>query len=197
MVNVGLALKEISLSQNTGSLVNLNALPQADQPKTRSLGEVLFVPGIVVALAALVFPIMFVQNVAAETASLRSQVDYTNQRYSQVQIQKKSIKELQAQVSKVDAGCKKLTQALQNFEEGHEVINNDLATVTSGLSSNLELTSIAYTNDKLSVSGAAPDEALIMDYAERMRDSNRFKQVIVSVTEKLGEEMSFTLTLIK
>jgi len=197
MVNVGLALKKVSQSKNTGSLVNLNTLPQANQPKARSLGEIIFVPGIVVALAALAFPIMFVQSAAAETESLRSKVNFINQRYHQVQAQKKAITELQAQVSRIDANCKNLTQTLQDFEEGHESVNNDLAIVTSGLSSNLELNGIAYTDDKLSVSGTAPDEALILGYAKKLRASDRFKRVIVSVTEKTGEEMSFTFTLIK
>ena len=200
MVNVGLVLKETPLPKKkaAGSIVNVNTSPQVYQPKPpRSLGELLLIPGIVVALAALVFPITFVQNAAAETDSLRNQLNITNERYNQVKLQKKAISELQSEIAKVETACENYNKTLEHFDEQHEIINNDLTEVTSSLSSSLELGNVAHIIEELTVSGMATDETVILGYAERLRDSERFAQVIVSSVEKTEDGMSFKLTLIK
>ena len=84
-----------------------------------------------------------------------------------------------------------------NFEEQQEKVNNDLTTVTSGLVSNLELGSVNHNSDRLTISGIASDETLILGYAKKLRASERFSQVIISNIEKTGEGMSFELALFK
>ncbi|MFC2003461.1 hypothetical protein ACFLV4_05920 [Chloroflexota bacterium] len=128
MVNIGLALKEISLPKTKahGSVVSLNAVPEAYQPKPRSLVEILFIPGIIIAIALLVPPVMFVQRVTANTASLQTQLNITNQRYNKAQVQKKAVTELEKKVGNLEAACGAFTGALDHFSQQHEGINNDL-----------------------------------------------------------------------
>jgi len=200
MINVGLVLKEAPLpaKKARGSLVNLNALPQVYMPQSRSLSQILFVPGIVIALSLLAYPIILVQNTAADTASLRNQLNVTNMRYTQTQTQKKIITELKAKVEGIDKTRERYTCALEHFEQRHEVVNNDLPTATSGLSSSLDLSNMAHNTNQLSISGVATDETLILDYADKLRDSERITQVFVAIIEKTGEEQyRFILTLIK
>jgi len=200
MINVGLVLKEAPLPRKkaSGSLVNLNALPQVYMPQSRSLAQILFVPGVVIALSLLAYPIMLVQNAAADTASLRSQLDVTNMRYNQTQTQKKAITELKAKVEEIEGTQERYTRALEHFEQRHEVVNNDLPTATSGLSSSLDLGNMSHTTSQLSISGVAMEETLILGYADKLRDSERFAQVIVTSIEKTEEEQyRFILTLIK
>ncbi|MBU2608585.1 MAG: pilus assembly protein PilM [Chloroflexi bacterium] len=200
MVNIGLVLKESPLPKKkaSGSLVNLNALPQVYMPKSRSLTQIIFVPGVIIAVSLLAYPIMLVQSAAADTASLQTQLDVTNKRYAQTQTQKKVITELKGKVDSIESAGETYTRALERFEQQHEIVNNDLPTATSGLSSSLELSNMAHTTSRLVISGVASDETLILGYAERLRDSERFAQVIVTSIEKAAEERyNFTLTLTK
>jgi hypothetical protein len=178
-------------------VVNLNALPQVYQPKGRSLAEILFVPGIIIALALLAFSIMSIQGAAADTASLRTQVSVTNQRSNRAQLQKKAITELKGKVAALEAAGETFTEALKHFDQQHEIINNDLTTVTTGLSSSIVLSNVVHSSSGLTVSGIASDETLILAYAEKLRDSDRFDRVIISSIQKSGNGMGFTLTLIK
>lgn len=199
MVNVGLALKKVSPSRKWvgGSVVNLNAVPQVHEPKHRSLAEMLFVPGVVVALAALTFPIMSVKNAAAGTAQLQNELDVTNQRFKQAQLQKKTITELEGKVAALEKTSEGFNKALSHFEQDHEKINNDLTTVTSGLTSSLELSNVFHSSERLTVGGIAPDETLILEYARRLRASERFSRVIISSIERTGDGLKFELTLFK
>ena len=199
MVNVGLVLKKVPLTgkEASGSVVNLNALPQVYQPKGRSLAGIIFVPGIIIALALLAFSIMSIQGAAADTASLRTQLSVTNQRFNRAQLQKKAITELKGKVAALEAAGETFTGALKHFDQQHEIINNDLTTVTTGLSSSIELSSVVHSSSGLTVSGIASDETLILSYAEKLRDSDRFDRVIISSIQKSGDGMKFTLTLIK
>ncbi|GAI33066.1 unnamed protein product, partial [marine sediment metagenome] len=82
MVNIGLALKELSppKAKANFSLVNLNALPEAYRPKPISLTKTLIVPGIIVIAIGLLFPLVtLVQDATADTASLRGELDTINQ----------------------------------------------------------------------------------------------------------------------
>jgi len=200
MVNIGLVLKESPLPRKNacGSLVNLNAQPQVYMPKSRSMAQVLFVPGVIIAVSLLAFPIMLVQSAAADTASLQTQLDITNKRYDQTQTQKKAITELKEKVDSIESACETYTQALERFEQQHEIVNNDLPTATSGLSSSLELSNIGHTTSRLVISGVAPDETVILGYAKKLRESERFVEVIVTSIEKGAEERyNFALTLDK
>ena len=200
MVNIGLVLKESPLPKKkaSGSLVNLNALPQVYMPKSRSLAQIIFIPGVIIAVSLLAYPIMLVQSAAADTASLQTQLDITNKRYNQTQAQKKAITELKGKVDSIESAGETYTQALERFEQHHEIVNNDLPTAISGLSSSLALINMAHTTSQLVISGVASDETVILGYAEKLRDSERFAQVIVTSIEKAAEERyNFTLTLAK
>ena len=199
MTNIGLVLKKVPLPKKkaNGSVIDVNALPQVYQPKRRSLAEILFVPGALIALASLVFPIMSIQDAAAETASLQVQLNVTNERYNQAKIQKKAVTEMKEKVASLEAACGTFTKALEHFDQQHEIVNNDLTTVTSGLSGSLELGSVAHASNELTISGVASDETLILEYARELRASDRFAQVIVSTIEKASDEMRFKITLIK
>ena len=199
MVNIGLVLKVAPLPKTKAmsSLVNLNALPEVYLPKHRSLGEALFVPGMVILIALLVLPVMFVQEAAAETTLLQTQLDTTNQRYTARLIQKKAIAELKEKVGQLEAACGRFDEALNRFSQQQEEINGDLGEATSLLTISISLNKVTHSGDELTIIGVASDEVVILGYAESLRASDRFSQVIVSSIEKTEDEMKFKFTLIK
>ena len=124
MVNIGLALKELSLpkAEANFSLVNLNALPEAYKPKPISLTKTVIVPGIIVIAIGALFPLVtLVQDAVADTASLRGELGTTNQlieqRLTQLQAQRQDIAELETKVGEVEASRDTLTAVVDYIDD--------------------------------------------------------------------------------
>ena len=210
MVNIGLALKELSPGGGAGlSVVNLNALPEVYQPKPPSLTKILAIPGVMVAIGLLVPLVMLVQNTTADTASLQVQLDTTSQllqqKLTQQQSLKKEIAELEQKVAGLEATNNAFTTVLNNFGRQQEIVNGDLGVSTSKgvLPSTVNLSSISHASVTLTITGTAPSETEVLAYADALRGSDRFSQVIVSriqkteveVEDEVEEVANFTLTL--
>lgn len=200
MVNIGLALKKLSPGKWASlSVVNLNALPEVYRPKARSLTKVLIALSIIVAIGLLVPLVMLVQSTAANTASLQAQLDATNQlleqRYTQQLSQKKEIAELEGKVAEIEVTNNAFTAVLDNFNRQHKIVNGDLRVTTSTLPDTVVLSSITHASVKLTIRGMSPSETEVLAYADSLRTSGRFSQVIVSYIQKTEEGVTFTLTL--
>ncbi len=200
MVNTGLVLKELSPAKRaTSSVVNLNTLPEAQQPEASSPAKILTAAGIVVATGLLVLTAIFVRSTAADTASLQTQLDSTGQllkqKQTQQQSQKEAIAELEQKVADIEATYITFADALDDFDQQQEIGNNNLDTVTSALPSTVNLSDIINASDELTISGTSPSEADILEYATTLRGSGRFSQVIVTNIEQAEEGMTFILTL--
>jgi len=200
MVNIGLALKELSPRKWTSpSAVNLNALPEVYRPKPVPLTKVLTAPSIIVAIGLIVYLVLLVQNAIAEADSLQAQLNTTNQILIEKQVQQQArmeeVAELDQQITAVKASYDTFDASLRSFNQKHDEVNSDLALATSVLPSSANLTSITYEIEVLTLSGVALSEDVVLSYATSLRASGRFFQVVVSSIEKTCRGMSFTLIL--
>jgi type IV pilus assembly protein PilM len=205
MVNIGLALKEISLPGVAAnfSVVNLNVLPRVYQPKPRSLAKILIVPTIIIAIGLLVPLVMLIQNTAAKTESLQTQLDTTNQLLTEKQAEwqaqnqalTEDIAELETQIAEAEVSRDALTAATSSLNNLRLEVNDDLSETTRVLPAAIKLTRINYFGDGLTISGVAPSETEVLTYASYLRASNLFSQVVISSMEKTEDKMNFTLIL--
>jgi len=201
MVNIGLALKKLSSGKVAGSSVaNLNALPAAYQPKPISLTRVVGLPAAVVVIGLLVPLVMFVQDASANIASIRSQLDNTNQLLRQKQLQRQelteNIAELERKIAEAEASRNDFTIVLDNLDKRGSKFNGDLEVMTNTLPIDISLTSISYAGSILTISGESPNETEVLSYARSLDASDRFSEVIITTLNRVeGEGMAFSLVL--
>jgi Tfp pilus assembly protein PilN len=202
MVNIGLALKELSLEKRASAvLVDLNILPEAYRTKALTLSKGLIPLGTIAAIGAIYFLGMFVQNAVADTANLQNQVDFTN-RLLEIRLEKwqslgDEVAELLNQVGELEEPNEVLTAVLGNFGSQRKIVNNDLksAISDSNLPGTVDLGSIKHDGMVLNVSGTSPSETEVMEYANALNDTDRFAQVTVTSIVKTEGGVDFTLTL--
>ena len=204
MVNIGLAMKEVSLRGTKAgfSVVNLNALPDVYRPKVRSLTELLTVPSIVVAIGLLAFLGLLVQGRVAAVASLRAESDTTGllveKRQAEWQAQMKAITELQERIDAIKASDDVFVAAAGELSQERAGVNGDLSEFWQALPYTVQLTSISRVSDSSTVGGVAPGEADVLTYARELRASRRFSQVIISdMTKREDGVISFVFILLK
>jgi len=196
MVNIGLALKTISLSRADSLLINLNALPENYRPKQRPLTEVILVPSIIATAVFLAPLALMVQSASANTESLRNRLEATNQLSKIRQTQKQDNTELKKKVDEIVAARDSLSKAANYFKQQQEITYLDLDTMISS-SSSVTLTAVSHIGNKLTVSGLAPDEDRVLGYAETLRTSRRFSQVVISSISRKDAQMVFQIILLK
>ncbi len=201
MVNIGLALKKISLPRAKANflVVDFNALPEVYRPEAFSLTKFLIVPAIIIAIGLLGYLAMLVQSANTDTASLQAQLDITTQRvmqkHAEQQSQKKEIAGLERKVAELEVTFKSFFTVLNNFGRQQGIVNGDLKMTTSTLVSSIDLTGITHASAKLTISGMSPSESEILAYAKKLRASGRFSQVVISSIEKTEDGLIFELSL--
>lgn len=201
MVNIGLALKELLPQRGTGPLVvNLNVLPAAYQPKPLSLARVLALPSALTTIGLLVPLVMLTQSASANIASMHSQLDTTNQLFTQRQLQRQemrnNIAELEKKLAEAGVSRDTFTTALGSLDRQGKEINSNLQVATNTLPSTVSLASISYASSILTISGKSPSETEILSYARRLDASGRFSEIVIASIKKTeGESMDFTLVL--
>ena len=203
MVNIGLALQKLAPGKEAGhSVVSLNALPAPYQPKPVSLTNILALPGAVMAAGLLVLLVMFIQSTSGEIASMRVQVDTTDQllqqKLSQSQGLTGNITELQKKITEVEGFSGNFTAVLGKLEKQSTGINHDLEVTINSLPSTISLSSISHVNSVLTISGRAPSEKQIVEYLAELDASGRFGEITITNMSRIegegeSEEMDFTL----
>ena len=186
IVNIGLALKELSLprAEANFSVVNLNALPEVYKPKPISITKTVILPSIIVIAIGLLFPLVTrVQNAAADTALLRGELATVNQLIEQRLAQRQEIPELETKVSEVEASRDTFTAVIDYIEDERIVVNGNLEVTTSALPDTVDLSTVSHASPGLTISGMAPSEIEVLAYAKKLRASGRFSQVIISAME--------------
>ena len=142
---------------------------------------------------------MLVQSASANIASMRSQLDVTNQLFQQKQMQRQELMENIAELEKKIAGVKEsgdaFTAALdsldrqRNWVKGLEVITNDLPTT-------IRINNISYGGGRLTLQGRAPSEEGALSYAKSLDASGMFSEIIIASMKRIeGEEVNLTLFL--
>ena len=209
MVNIGLALKELLPEKEEAnfSLVNLNTLPEVYLPKALPKTRILTPIGIAVGIGLLVFMGFLVQNRAADTTELRSQLALTESRIAQqhgeiatlkaqieqVETQIESvaaeIELVEAEVELVEATTGVFKATFTSLEEVREEVNADLTQIVTLAQGTVELTEVNWGGSSITVSGIAPHESDIFTYARGLRNSGRFPVVIISSITQTEEEI--------
>lgn len=202
MVNIGLALKELSLPQAEAnfSLLNLNFLPEAYKPKPISLTKTLIMPGVIIIAIGLLVPLVSqIQSSAANIASLHGELNTINQlieqRLAQRLAQGQEIEELEMKVEEAEASRDAFTAVTRYIDYQRYEVNGDLEVTLSVLPDTIDLTNIYHANSELTISGIAPSETEILAYAKNLRGSGKLSQVTISAMKETESGMSFTLTL--
>lgn len=202
MVNIGLALKELSPEKRASAvLVDLNILPEAYRTKALTLSGVFIPLGTVAAIIAIYFLGGLVQNAIADTANLQNQVVFTN-RLLEIRLEKwqsleDEVAELLNQVGGLEETSEAITAVLGNFSSQRKIVNGDLKSVISdsNLPGNVDLGSIRHDGMVLNVSGISPSETEVLEYANALNDTDRFTRVTVTNIVKTEGGVDFTLTL--
>jgi Tfp pilus assembly PilM family ATPase len=192
MFNITMAMKPAIYDNETlcpaGSL---NLLPAPYQPKPISMVKAAGIPAGAAVVAIAVPMIMMMQGTTANINLLQKQLDNTNQIIVQKTAQKtdltQSITELGNQTATSKATIDHFNLALTTIQTQQEYLSGDLSTVLSMLPSNITLTSFSESGDTVTISGAAPTEQdiyqyaqSVLDYGRKLDSSNRFKETIVS-----------------
>jgi len=186
MVNIGLALKELS-PEKWGmnlSLVNFNALPEVYQAKPLRMRQVLVPVSIGAVIILLLFMGFLVWNsmshnkvLSTELASIESRI--THQR-SEIATLREQIGQIEAQIEPVEATTNILNTTLTSLGEGRDKVDGDLREIERLSHGYVDLTGVNHTGDTVTVSGIAPDEDDIFKYARALRSSERHFTVIIS-----------------
>ena len=201
MTNIGLALKELPSGKESGLSVNLNALPATYQPKPPPLTKIIAIPAVALITVFLLIPmVMRVQDVSANTISISSQLDTTNQIIMQKILQKQelveNIAELEGKIAEAETANTIFNNALTSLREEGINTNIELRTATGALPSTVELTSINYTDNLWNISGKAPGEMEVLSYATNLNASGKFSEITVAkIKSNQDEGMDFTLIL--
>jgi len=194
MVNIGLALKRLSLGEEAGlSVVNLNALPTAYRPKPPSLTKVVALPGVAVAIGLLVLLVILIQSTSADITSMRSQLDTTNQLLQQKLSQRQ---ELMENITEAEAARDNFTTVLDSLDKQSNGVNGDLEVTVNSLPSTISLSNISQANSILTINGRSPSEKEVLSYLRKLDASDRFAEITIASMRKIeGKGMDFTLAL--
>ncbi len=201
LVNIGLALKRLSLGKEAGPLfVNINALPTAYQPKPFSFARVFALPGTVITIGLLVSFVMLIQGASADIASTRVRLNATNQllqqKLSQRQELAQSITGLQKKIDEAEVSCDNFTSALDSLDRRSNGINGNLQAAVTSLPDTISLNSINQDDIILTVSGRSPGEADVLSYLRNLNDSGNFSEITIPSLERSDSEgIDFTLAL--
>jgi type IV pilus assembly protein PilM len=183
LVNVGLTLKEIP--KEAGPLLpNLNVLPTPYQPKQVSMGQLMAVPAIAVAIALIAMMIMTVQNTAANIDSLNTQVITNNFTLEKTQAQKrvlvKNISDMESKITTAETQYAVYTSAFIDMKNTGDLMNTDLYTTVDNVVDELNLVSIVHASGQISIQGNAPSEQQILEYVRDLLSTGRFDEITIA-----------------
>ncbi len=199
MVNVGLALRELRLAKKSGlSVTEINIIPESYLPKPPSLTKILLVPSIIAAAALLIFIATQVQDSAADTASLRSQVDATNQligiENKGLQSQEKAIADLKERIAQRENIRDRYTRVLNELAWWQELINGNLELSAEKVPSTMELALLEQRELVLNIRGRSPTEVGILSYTRSLDNSGRFQEYVIDSITREESECSENMT---
>jgi len=202
MVNIGLALKELS-PEKWGmnlSLVNFNALPEVYLPKPMRMTQFLAPIGITVGIGLVIFMAFLVWNSMAHNKVLRSELAPIESRITlergEIATLREQIGQIEAQLEPISATTNILNTTLTSLGEGRELVDGDLGEIVSLLPGYVDLTEVEHKGDTVTINGVAPDEKKIFKYARDLRSSDRHFTVIISsitASEEEGFDFEFLL----
>jgi len=203
LVNIGLVFKKLSLANEAGlsaTKINLNIVPTVYRSEPISLTRVLALPSAVIAIGLLFFLVVLVQNTAGDIATIRSQLDTTDQLVQQKLAQKQNLTEKMAELEKKIAAAEtsggNFAAVVTNLEKQSNMVDDNFEVIVNSLPSAASLASLSYTNPTLTIKGTAPSEEEVFSYLRELEASGRFADITITSLKKITDErMDFTLVL--
>ena len=198
-VNMGLALQKLSSGKEAvPSVVDLNLLPAPYQPKPISLTNILAPSGAAVAAVLLASLVMLTQSTSADIASIRAQLNTTDQLLQQKLSQRQelagSVAELQKKITALETSRNNFAAALGSLEKQGKGVNNDLEVTLRSLPTAISLSSISHANSILTISGWTPSQQEVLSYIQKLDTSGRFGEITVTSMSRIEDGgMEFTL----
>ncbi|MDD5127714.1 MAG: pilus assembly protein PilM [Dehalococcoidales bacterium] len=190
LVNVGLALKE--LSEPRPLVTNLNTMPLPYRPKPISISRMLAIPSAVIVLGLVALMVMNIQNASGNISATQGQIDNANHIIQHKQEQKtklnSAIADLERKINAAETSRTRFTAAYDILWKQGDALNGDLSTTVSYLPTGVRLTLINHSNDRVVLEGTAPDEAEVLAYARNLVQSGRFLEVIISYLVRASAE---------
>ncbi len=186
MVNIGLSLKKLSLEkEGSYSLVNFNALPEAEKPKRAGTSSAkILTPIIVIGIGLVSWLWLQVQDIRTDNEALRSQVEINQAlippQQDAVAALSEEIAAIEPQIAPLEATADIFATTFTDLAENRSQIDGDLSGVVHLMAGDVDLTSISHTGPRVTVAGTAPEEADIFQYAQNLRSSGRYSEVIIS-----------------
>ena len=223
MVNIGLVLKQLNLEKEgvNFSIVNFNALPQAEKPRKKvSRVSVLLPIIIVLGIGAVFYMYNMLRGVGNENDLVRSQLEVIQ---SQIPLQQKDIgalkdelEEIEPQIEPIESEADVFNTRFSTITEGRNQVDEDTSQIVRltpdeisliygsdeivGYSSPTSEASIDHAVEVVAVTGESQELDAIFQYAKDLRASGRFSVVVISSIEAYGEETlggyNFRFTLI-
>jgi len=197
MVNIGLALKELSLEKwgANSSLVNFNALPEVYQAKPMRVSNIAVPIGITVGIILLACLGFLIYNSMGNNNLLRSELtdiqNGINQTRGEIATLQEQIGQIEAGIEPVETITNILNTTLTSLEEGREVVDENLSAIVNLSPGNIDLTNINHEGDTVTVNGISPKESYIFNYARDLRSCERHFTVIISSITAHNEEGGF------
>jgi type IV pilus assembly protein PilM len=203
-VNIGLALKQIKTG-NSRLAVDINTIPDFYLPKARPVFGYISVALFIIVLIIIVFTVMQTKRELDTTAQLQERVTALQSQIQARQGTTTEVDELKINLADAEAARDEYLDLLTNYEAKQEKVNVDLSKVTSLLPGSVDLTSIDYEEKKNEkegtiqrewrVNGIAPDESVVINYSNDLKNTIRFDTVIVSTQILSYNNVSFTIIM--
>jgi len=191
LVNIGLTLKE--LTKEAGPLLpNLNILPVSYRPRQISLSRLMALPATAIAIGLIALLAMTLQNAAANIDMASSKLDAANviivKKQSQNKEYTENIAALEKKLADAEAARQTFTAALDSLESEGDKINGDLEATVYNLVDGVDLKSISHIGKELSISGEAPSEVEVLEYARNLDATGRFTEITITSIRLVGSE---------
>jgi len=192
MVNIGLALRELlsEKAEANFSIVNFNALPEAYVPPSFSILRVLVPVGTIIGVGLIIFAVILVHNTQADIAATNSELSDVNQ---EIQDHLTAIGNFNTEIEPIQDTAGALKNLIGYLEDDRDKIHTDLVQIVNR-ATGVNLGSVGYEGNSVSLSGSASDESAIFAYAKSLEDSGRFSVWVTSIT-KSGSIFNFKFSL--
>jgi type IV pilus assembly protein PilM len=203
MVNIGLALKQLSLEKEAAnfSIVNFNALPRAEKPKKKlSPVGVLLPIVIVLGIGGIFYMYNLGRNAGAANELLRSQLELIQRQIPEQQAIKTDLEaqlaEIEPQFEPIKAMADGYNLMFDTLQEGTDRIDHEVTQIAHltpedvaliyggdeivGYSTPTSEATITHPGELATVSGRTQNLAAIFSYARDLRASGNFSSVTIS-----------------
>jgi len=192
--NIGLALK-LMRADISQTRVNINVTPEAYLPKPIPIIQIVSWAFIPIAIAVLLLLGISTLQTVRQTQLLQTKVDSAQAQIQTRQGNEAALKQLQTKVDEAKKARDVFKPPLDSARAQRLKVNGDLSKVTSLLPGIIKLKSISYSQS-LTISGTAPDDTTIVNYARDLTNSGQFSEVLISdMLEIEFNEWQFSLTL--